>query len=84
MKRYHCEYKKCECSKFSAHSKSLCFCNHAKLWHSTKSCPYNSPRECAHTPTYTHIPRIQVAIFVPEALAIPVSEYCINVESLPI
>mgnify|MGYP000964876659 CR=1 FL=1 len=97
-KRFHCEFKKCDCHTFILHCNNLCLtCQHAKLWHSKKSKPptdsylsFISPRIPARKPIYTNvIPHIQIAIFVPEVPAIPVSDedgidYCINVESLPI
>jgi hypothetical protein len=97
-KRYHCEYKECKCNKFVRHHKSLCYiCHHAKLWHSKKSKPptdgylsFLSSRLSARTPKYTNniVSSIQIAVFIPEAPAIPVADseliFCENIESLPI
>ena len=97
-KRHHCEYKDCKCNKFVRHHKSLCYiCHHAKLWHSKKSKPptdgylsFLSSRLSARTPKYTNniVSPIQIAVFIPEAPAIPVSDsesiFCENIESLPI
>ena len=95
-KRYHCEYKDCKCNKFVRHHKSLCYiCHHAKLWHSKTSKPptdeylsFLSSRAAARTPKYTSVSPIQIAVFIPEAPAIPVDDsqliFCENIESLPI
>ena len=46
-----------------------------------------SPRKAARSAEYTHVFPIQVAIFIPEAVAIPIEEninYCADIDLLPI
>jgi len=44
-------------------------------------------RESARKPTYTYVCPLQIAVFIPEAEAVPVVEnvnYCQNIDLLPI
>ena len=96
-KRYHCEFNNCYCRQYILHCSNKCFeCNHANIWHSSKSKPpsdsylsFVSPRLSAHVPSYTHNSPIQIAVFVPEVPSIPddsdnVIIYCKTLELLPI
>lgn len=94
-KRFHCEFKNCKCNKFINSSSNLCYiCQHSIIWHSKKSKPpsdeylsFLSTRKPARSPEYTYVSPIQIAVFVPEAEAIPIQEnvrYCSTVDLLPI
>ena len=71
-KRYHCEFKNCECKDFKKHCNNLCYnCKHSKIWHSSKSKPptdsylsFISPRFPARTPIYVK-QHIKISIFMP-------------------
>ena len=94
-KRYHCEFKNCECKDFKKHCNNLCYnCKHSKIWHSSKSKPPPdsylssiSPRFPARTPIYVK-QHIKISIFMPEVPPLPESDdeltYCEAVEVLPV
>ena len=96
--RYHCEFKDCRCSCYIKRTNRLCYvCNHSKIWHSKKSKPptdeylsFCSERKMAHTPRYTSVSTVQIAVFIPEAQAEPISDniditqYCPSISLLPI
>jgi len=93
--RFHCEFKTCKCNKFMLHCNNLClYCGHAHIWHSKKQKPptdeylaFESTRPAARTPTYEK-KNMQVAVFVPTAPPLPVSDddvvYCEAIEILPV
>lgn len=95
VKRFHCEFKNCNCNKFKLHCNKLCFnCNHANVWHSKKSKPpsdyylaFQSPREMARKPIYER-KNLFVRIFEPTVPALPESDneiiYCDAIEILPV
>lgn len=98
-RRFHCEYKNCNCSKFIKNGSDLCFlCQHASVWHSSKSVisttsisschTFQSSRNPARQPVYVYTPSLQVAIFVPmdeTSITIPVAiAYCDTFENLPL
>ena len=95
VKRFHCEFKNCNCNKFKLHCNNLCFnCNHANVWHSKKSKPPNdyylafqSPREMARKPIYEK-KYFSVHIFEPTVPPLPESDdeiiYCEATEVLPV
>jgi len=95
VKRFHCEFKNCNCNKFKLHCNKLCFnCNHANVWHSKKSKPpsdyylaFQSPREMARKPIYER-KNLFVRIFEPTVPALPESDneiiYCEAIEILPV
>ena len=96
--RYHCEFIGCNCPNLILHREVLCYVRrHSKIWHSKIPKPpsdeylsFCSIRESARKPKYIYLSPIQVAIFIPEAKAVPIREnidsqaYCINIDSLPI
>jgi len=92
-KRYHCEFKKCDCNKFILHCNGLCLrCNHANIWHSLKEKPptdsylsFISPRLPARTPIYEK-KYLNIEIFLPKVPPLPDSEieYCDAIEILPV
>lgn len=96
--RYHCEFKNCKCSNFILRNDKLCYvCRHSYIWHSKTSKPptdeylsFCSTREMARKPKYTYVSPIQIAVFIPEAQAEPVSnniditQYCPSITLLPI
>lgn len=94
-KRYHCEFKNCECKDFKKHCNNLCYnCKHSKIWHSSKSKPptdsylsFISPRFPARTPIYVK-QHIKISTFMPEVPPLPESDheltYCEAVEVLPV
>ena len=94
-KRYHCEFKNCECKDFKKHCNNLCYnCKHSKIWHSSKSKPptdsylsFISPRFPARTPIYVK-QHIKISIFMPEVPPLRESDdelmYCEAVEVLPV
>jgi len=98
LNRFHCEFKNCGCANFINRDNKICYvCRHSHIWHSKKSKPptdeylsFCSERKMARTPKYTSVSPIQIAIFIPEAPAVPVSEnidisrYCPSVILLPI
>ena len=97
MKRYHCEFKNCNCRKFKLHCNQLCLhCNHSNIWHARKEKPpldqylsFVSPRLSARSPTYVYSSR-DMHIFIPEAIPVDISEidepivYCTAIEVLPV
>ena len=96
--KFHCEFRDCNCIKFIHRKDKLCYiCRHSYIWHSKTPKPptdeylsFCSSRKMAHTPIYTSISPIQIAIFVPEAEisyeveTIDESRYCSDVILLPI
>ena len=90
--RFHCEFNDCYCHHFVKDNNNLCAnCHHSKIWHSKKDTQdflsFVSPRKAARSAEYTHVFPIQVAIFIPEAVAIPIEEninYCTDIDLLPI
>ena len=94
-KRYHCEFKECECEQFKGDCNNLCiYCKHANIWHSliSKQVDYGdlsfvSPRLAARTPIYVK-KYIKIAVFIPEVPPLPESDdellYCKALEVLPV
>lgn len=100
VKRFHCEFKDCNCYKFEIFCSGKCkFCNHGKIWHSLNEKPpktnktqFFSLRKCARTPIYVsdrfYVPTIFTP--VPVVNALPIDEnlneydFCITVEALPV
>ena len=92
--RFNCEFKDCNCNKFSLHCNNLClYCNHANIWHSKNQKPPNddylsfvSPRLSAHKPIYLR--KYLSTIFMPEVPPLPDSDedipYCECIEILPV
>jgi hypothetical protein len=95
VRRFHCEFKSCNCNKFVVDCSNLCLnCKHANIWHSKKSKPPNdfylalqSPREMARKPIY-YRQKIFVDIFEPTVPPLPENDneiiYCEAIEILPV
>ena len=99
VKRFHCEFKNCNCVKFTLFCNGRCkYCNHGKVWHSLKDHPpttfksqFISPREHARIPIYVSDNEIKLTIFtpIPVVNAYPIENYnndnfSITVEALPV
>ena len=93
-KRYHCEFKNCNCNKFKLNCIGLCDCKHGKVWHSLREKPpcnsylsFVSSRLPARTPIYEK-KYLNIEIFLPEVPPLPESdseiEYCEAIEVLPV
>ena len=94
-KRYHCEFKNCECIHFVEQCNNICiYCKHANIWHSLNSRPptdsylsFISTRSPARRPIYVK-KNIKVNIFMPEVPPLPESEdeivFCEAIEILPV
>jgi len=100
VKRFHCEFKDCECCLYELFCSGRCkYCNHHKLWHSLKEKPpktnksqFFSLRKYARTPVYISDILCLPTIFtpIPVVNAVPINEhynefnFCITVEALPV
>jgi hypothetical protein len=100
VKRYHCEFKNCNCVKFELFCSGKCkHCNHGSIWHSLKEHPpttfetqFVSPRVFARIPIYVYNDEIERTIFtpIPVVNAFPIEDnfrdynFCITVEALPV
>lgn len=100
VKRFHCEFRNCKCSKYQLFCSGKCiFCKHGKIWHSLKEIPpktnkyqFFSIRKNAHNPKYVSSIYCIPTIFTPVPVinAVPINEdfneydFCITVEALPV
>ena len=93
-KRYHCEFKDCNCHSYSNFIGNICkICKHGKIWHSRTELPpsdsylaFLSPRLPARTPIY--IRKRIIKVFEPEVPPLPDSSddelFCEAIEVLPV
>ena len=80
VKRFHCEFKDCNCHKYELFCSGNCkYCNHSKIWHSLKEKPpktsktqFFSLRKFARTPIYASDFYYTPTIFTPIATSIPI------------
>ena len=100
VKRYHCEFKNCNCTKFKLFCTGKCkHCNHGSIWHSLKEHPpttfknqFVSSRASGRIPNYVSYSKIKPTIFtpIPVVNAFPIEDnfrdynFCITVEALPV
>ena len=78
VKRFHCEFKHCNCCKYELFCSGRCkYCNHSKIWHSLKEKPpkatksqFFSLRKFARKPIYVSYKLYTTAIFTPTPIPI--------------
>ena len=98
VKRFHCEFKNCNCCEYELFCSGRCkYCNHHKIWHSLRENPcktnktqFLSTRMQARKPKYISDKFNVITIFkpIPIVNAIPIvdntTNFCITVEALPV
>ena len=95
VKRFHCEFKTCDCTRFELFCNGRCkHCNHGRIWHSLterplKTCEsqFLSTRLPARKPYYIYYLKPNIFTPIPVVTAYPVNDdlnFCITVDALPV